>query len=377
MKQFFVVWLAALLLGTILFARTNVQAQETTFSTGDVFAAIGEGKVNWYSPQGNLIKTLRTGADGLNAGMAFDKNSALYVTNFSASSISKFDAHGNLVGAFGAEFGDNPESIVFDEQGFVYVGHAGTEIFFADVKLRKFDATGKLLTTYDLQTDRRGTDWIDLAADQCTLFYTSEGESVLRYDVCTQRQLPTLTTALHGEAYALRILDDGGVLVSDSVDIHRLDAQGNITQTYDAPNEDSWFALNRDPDGISFWSGDIVRGNIYKFDIASGNVLLGPIHACDTEACLGGLAVYGELTEAIAPSEAMAPSMVPWYAWMVPLCLLPIIPMALWLWNKKPHKRKTTAPTRRDYIPPTSGRLPDKSSRSGADAHHGRDEPKK
>jgi hypothetical protein len=86
------------------------------------------------------------------------------------------------------------------------------------------------------------------------------------------------------------------------------------------------------------------------------------------------LAVYGELTEAIAPSEAVAPSIVPWYVWLTPLCLLPIIPLALWLWNKKPQKRKTTAPARRDYIPPPSGRLPKKAPSSGKDAHHGRDE---
>ncbi|MDX1670055.1 MAG: hypothetical protein R3194_11600, partial [Limnobacter sp.] len=36
---------------------------------------------------------------------------------------------------------------------------------------------------FDVATDDRGSDWIDLAADQCTMYYTSEGTLVKRFDV--------------------------------------------------------------------------------------------------------------------------------------------------------------------------------------------------
>jgi len=54
----------------------------------------------------------------------------------------------------------------------------------------------------------------------------------------------------------------------------RLAANGNLVHTYLAPAGDSdWFALNRDPDGTSFWTADLVTRHIYRIDIATGNVL--------------------------------------------------------------------------------------------------------
>ena len=49
--------------------------------------------------------------------------------------------------------------------------------------MRKYDAAGNLLDSYtNLETDR-GADWIELAADQQTLFYAGEGQTIRRYDL--------------------------------------------------------------------------------------------------------------------------------------------------------------------------------------------------
>src|ERR1051325_9284996 len=109
------------------------------------------------------------------------------------------------------------------------------------------------------------------------MFYTSEGEEVKRFDLVNNVQLTDFNVGeMPGtHAYALRINPaDGDVFVADSEVIARLDTAGNVIQTYDAPNLDNWFALNLDPDGTSFWSADLTTGDVFKFDIASGEVLL-------------------------------------------------------------------------------------------------------
>ena len=87
----------------------------------------------------------------------------------------------------------------------------------------KFDSAGNFLARFDVAVEDRGSDWIELAADQRTLFYTSEGDSIKRFDVVSNTQLPDfVTNALPGfEAFALRLLPGGGLLVSDDDDVKR------------------------------------------------------------------------------------------------------------------------------------------------------------
>jgi len=280
--------------------------------TGDVFVAIGtpssEGQVQWYR-NAVLLTTLHTGQTNTNAaGMAFDSSGNLYVTVFQAANVIKFDRNGNLLGTFGsgyssAEISNDPESIVFDSGGNAYVGQAdGTR------QVRKFDSSGNFLATFSPATEDRGTDWVDLAADQKTLYYASEGTHVKRFDLSTGTQLPDWPPAV-GEfpgalpgaaAYALRILNDGGVLVADTDRVVRLDNSGNIAQTYLASSIEPsnggpvLFGMSLDPDGTSFWTGDLFAGTVWKIDIATGSVLA-TISTGPTQ--IGGVLVFGEPTQ--------------------------------------------------------------------------------
>lgn len=264
-----------------------------TFNRGDVFVAVEDGKVQWRDKNGVLVATLDTGRPGtFTTGMAFDSLNRLYVTNFSDQSVQVFDSSGNLLGNFGSGYDADPESILFDANVNAYVGQAnGTG------DILKFDAAGNPLTAFDVAREARGSDWIDLDSDQCTMFYTSEGFLVKRFDVCNNTQLPDFATLPNSPAFALRILPDGGVLVADSAEIVRLNAAGAVIQTYDAPGEDNWFALNLDPDGTSFWSADFSTANVYKFDIASGNILLSFNTGTGADTVFG-LAINGEITAA-------------------------------------------------------------------------------
>jgi hypothetical protein len=278
--------------------------------TGDVFVAIGgsesEGQVQWYR-NGALLTTLDTGQANTNAaGMAFDAAGNLYVTVFQAANVIKFDRNGNRLGTFGSgyssgEISNDPESIVFDSGGNAYVGQADRT-----TQVRKFDSSGNFLAAFSPATEDRGTDWIDLAADQKTLYYTSEGTHVKRFDLGANQQLPDLNSvALPGpNAYALRILNDGGVLVADTNQVVRLDSSGNIVKTYPAsslepPNElpPLLFALSLDPDGTSFWTGDLNAGTVWKIDIASGTILTNISTGITTGQNLGGVLVFGEPTQ--------------------------------------------------------------------------------
>ena len=215
-----------------------------------------------------------------------------------------------------------PTQIV-EEPNF-YVGDAGPGVFIQPAHpLLKFDATGHFVREFNPAVEYRGVDWIDLAADQCTLFYTSEGMGIHRFDVCRDRQLTDFATlpilgpvASGGEvAFALRIRPNGEVLVAAWTRVFRLSPQGNIIQQYripgvGVPGFSRLFALNLDPDGKSFWTAEQVSGQVYKVDIATGNVLLSfddqaemctsvvggvtIISRCQTS----GLAVFGELLAA-------------------------------------------------------------------------------
>lgn len=270
----------------------RISVVPTVFQVGHVFAAVGNGRYFHYNGSGVLLDTLVTGLGGFTTGMAFDAAGNFYGTNFSVSNISRFTGpgipHTHSVFATG-DPGGACESIVRDTLGNFFVGQAG-----GTFDILKFNSAGTRIDNFDVPVGPRGSDWIDLGADQRTMFYTSEGTTVRRYDLVTRTALSDFSTALTGGAsYALRLLPGGGMLVANSTDIKRLNAAGAVIQTYDATGANSWFALNLDPDGTSFWSGSFDNNAFYKFDIATGALLLGPIA---TGGALFGLAVFGELT---------------------------------------------------------------------------------
>ncbi len=257
------------------------------FQSEEVFVAVGNGRVQRRSPSGSLVGTLQTGSGSYTTGMAFDQADNLYVTDFGAGRISRFDALGNLEGIFGTGLSSNPESILFNKAGDAFVGQE-------DGGVIELDQNGALLQSF--ATGR--SDWIELGPDQCTLYYTDEGESggILRYNVCTNEPMSEFVprSALT-HPYALRLLPSGGLLVADTDSIKRFDESGDLIQTYTHPGDNNWFALNLDPDGTSFYSADFETGEVVKFDIASGKALL-EYNTNTGPNTVFGIVVNGELT---------------------------------------------------------------------------------
>lgn len=282
------------------------------FRTGDVFVGVNQDRILHLDARGDLEEVLEGALTGEQTGMCFDADGHLYATSFTAGTMSRFDSSGRrLSDRWGGPFSRHPESCVVDRAGHIYTGEVGGE-----ERIRKFDREGRLLATFRPATEARGVDWIDLAADQCTLFYTSEGNQVMRYDVCRDRQLPTFAT-LTGPCFALRLRENDELMVACQQKVFRLDRQGGHLRVYPFTGE-SLFALNLDPDGEHFWTAGQLSGDVYRVHIESGAGSESPrLHAARPRASdgslldrlreflpiqgseVGGLAIYGERTVAV------------------------------------------------------------------------------
>src|SRR5262249_39598327 len=172
---------------------------------GDVLASVGNGQVQDYRAC-VLIQTLNTGLGGFTTGSTTDSAGNFYVTNFSVGNVTEFNSNGGFVQNIAAG-GGNPESIVFSANGTSYVGNAAQNVIHI---------LGSASVVGPVAVGPRGTDWIDLASNQTTLFYTSEGTNIRRFDTVAG-QLPNFANNLPGSAaFALRILANGEVLVADT-----------------------------------------------------------------------------------------------------------------------------------------------------------------
>jgi PKD repeat protein len=239
----------------------------STSDTPTMFVGISNGQIKQFDESGKALKTLNTNQGGTITGMAFDWLDSLYVTDFTSNAVTKFNGNGNVTGNFGSGYNCQPESIVFDNAGNAYVGETG-----CSHALLKFDAYGNLAAAYSVSTEVEGSDWIDMASDECTIYYTSQGTTVFRFNVCTgQQESPFATTLTTG--LGIKILPDGGVLAANKQNIIHFDSAGQVVTKYTAPGESCWVSLALDPDRKSFWAVDYCSSDVVRFEVSSGNLL--------------------------------------------------------------------------------------------------------
>jgi len=299
--------------GTNAFIPAAAFAASVPFGAGDVFVSLGDfdGGTDFRVVQSTGSGSLKSSFDATNSspsGACFDQAQNLLVTEFHRNEVRKFDAQGTSSGtpAFLTGFQRDPESCVVDQAGNIYVGEAD-----GDRLVTKFNAAGNRVATFAPAPGDRGADWIDLAADQCTLFYTSEGSSVKRFNVCTNTQLSDFATGLttpgpsgtttspsgSHTCYSLHIRPNGEVVVACAEQVVRLDSAGMILKTYPNPENDVWFASNLDPDKTSLWTVEAISGVVRRIDIDSGATLASftvPSFS-PGKSQTTGLAVVGEL----------------------------------------------------------------------------------
>ena len=273
------------------------------FVKGDVFASVGSGTVDVFTPNGTSVCSLDdgTGAE-FTTGSGFDKAGNFYVTNFGAAGVAKFNNSGGLVagtfmtpGAQGTPELFSPISVgPFSGSSFVG-GPGGASIDQYDT------ASGALIKSFTVQggNGTGGTDWVDLGLDGHTILYDGEGTIIRTFDLSTNTQGPDFATAPNSSVFALRVIPDGtfkgDVLAADSAEAVMFDSSGALTKSYALPgNEGQDFSLNLDPNGTDFWTGDSESGLVWEVNIATG--------AIDEQFNTGhggtffGLSVFGEIT---------------------------------------------------------------------------------
>ena len=279
--------------GLLFFPAKPAAADGTSgaqFASGQVFASVGNSEVNVYSqatpatpPNGPSSPTYDTTLnDGLSepytAGTAFDAHGNLYVADDYAGDVSEYSPNGTLDGVFASGL-SNPLSLAFDNNGNLYVGQQSTPY------IAEFNSSGQQIANIGpVATELSGDDWIALA-DQCNIYYTTEGTDILHYNICTNTQDPNFnlqsfpsydqSTGLPVQAFELQVLPDGDVLVADSNADILLNPDGSVAHTYTCASlpgcQGSLFAISLDPNGTSFWTGDSTSGDIWQVALGGAN----------------------------------------------------------------------------------------------------------
>ena len=276
--------LAGLGLGLVALA-ANIAA--ATYTTGDVFAS-KSGSVREYSPTGTFVQSLTSGISGFTTGAAFDSSGNYYVTDFSSGAVLKFaDNATNTQTTFASGFA-TPEDILVDGSGKVFISDLGGH------GLGLYNSAGTL--TQSWATGHR-IDWFDLNSSESTMYYTDESGTIHRWDLTTNTALTDLCASCG--VFALRLLGDGSLLVADATGgVNQVDATtGAILHNYTAASlgGGDFFALNLDPDGTTFWTGEFSGDNIHRVNIATGAVITS-FNSGSSGSSLYGLSVFGEKT---------------------------------------------------------------------------------
>lgn len=309
------------------------QQLHATFQIGDIIAGgqtpsviTAFGRFDWFLPNGPLNRRMAETLDEFPGSIAFDRSGNLYIYTFGV--IRVFDSSGRYVRDF-PRFRPSTSSgggILFDAEGNAYTPPPANIV--SPANLAKTTPAGDLITTFLLPIESpvgitAGIGGIDLGSDQCTMYYTSLGTRVLRYDVCRRTALPDLTSSLPGRlAGEVRILPDGGVLVANFETIVRVNGSGTIVQTYDVPGANEWERVALNPDGQSFWA--TWQNTAYKFDLATGTVI-GSFQSSDY--LFTALGVVGEPRVAVPPQPQVA---IPTLSeWMLLVLLLSLGALAL------------------------------------------------
>jgi hypothetical protein len=162
--------------------------------------------------------------------------------------------------------------------------------------IHMYDRTGALLGSQNIGGDGFGTRFrgtsLDLAADQCTLFFvdsdphTSAPHVIRRFNACTGTFLPDFATV--DSALDVRVLPDGGVLVVRGDNgLRRLNAAGTLARSYTIPGAIGLEAAGLARNGQAAWVASERCGTgdarAYLLDLVTGEVLFQAPLRFDTE----------------------------------------------------------------------------------------------
>lgn len=236
--------------------------QNTQQDEVDVYSPTGQFVTAFHGPTQNACLT----------GMAFDGADHFHIISarFQTQSwnVLEFDNSGHLLSNRGPF--NSPVSITHDTQGNVYLGQ-GT--------ILKIDPAGNVSSF----TVAGGAQWIDMAPDQRTIYYSASNGDVKTFDIVSRTQGPDI--AVDALARNVRVLPDNSILTQTLGAIRHWvpPCAGCLPYrqgfAYQVPANADSFAL--DPDGVSFWTinsfydsrTQLGKGNVYRMNIKTGDLM--------------------------------------------------------------------------------------------------------
>lgn len=264
---------------------------------------------NFYqlTPTGNAIDYTLRSLDDLNGGV--NTNQRLYVMLFGSGPLVEIlDLDTLDVDTAEVDYildplnfaghGQNGSTVVFDASGNIVLGFYGDHYTVigslsspAACAVRKIDGTHAdnqagapwpEAAKYTIVQDVGGSDFVELATDQHTIWYTSAGTLILKYDLTTSSALGTFATLpalgnVRPGARGVRLLPpgdgSGGLLVAYGSVVYRLDSSGAIVATYTPSPSSAAQDLDKveiTADATKFWVSDQLTARLFQFDMLTG-----------------------------------------------------------------------------------------------------------
>lgn len=275
----------------------------TVSATGDVIvlgSALNtpnpsSGQALVFDSQGNLRGPVVSRVNEFFAGPSFLSNRPEFVavaTGFIGQMVH-FDGSGNVV-ATSSTFGGQPSRTTVDSSENVYIGFGTAHSIF------KLSSSANYIGQTALGTDYANA--LDLAADQCTLYYVDSFAGRLgRVDVCSGSLLPPLAT-VPTLSSDLRILTDGTILVAAGESLLRISSNGAVARNYSIGANVQLASIALDVDAQSVWISSSI--GLVKMNLDSGAIVAGPFATNLYQVY--GMAVYGEPRAALVPPSIPA-----------------------------------------------------------------------
>jgi WD40 repeat protein len=259
------------------------------FERGDVLASVGDpSAIARFAADGTAKGTL---AGSAGAGpLCFDPSGKHLI----APGAGLYGDAGNLLPSDWKTLA-SPGACTVDGTGNVFLAggpYSGDTPATRRATIRRFDLTGHLLQSYDVdatgRTYGRAVGSVDLAPDDCTIYYVLGGsDEIKRYDVCTDTQKDPFADP-GPVCDGLRVRPNGQVVVTCDTYGSLFDSSGVWAHDFDNPTlYNSLRSVALDPDGSSLWMGEY-HGVVARYDIASGQKL----GSWSAGSGLHGLAVY-------------------------------------------------------------------------------------
>jgi hypothetical protein len=140
---------------------------------------------------------------------------------------------------------------------------------------------------------------IDVAADHCTMFYTTV-DSIERFDICTNRPLATFART---PATDVRVLPDGSILAASGTALLRYDSFANLISRFTLTSGREFIgAISLDANPSLAWvvttyGCDTGPSHVMQVNVATGYVTAGPRPAPRSNGY--AIAVQGEWQAAV------------------------------------------------------------------------------